>query len=154
MAILTTADYDEVRAALSLDIDANDLPDSVIGRDVYQGAAEREVLVLAPNAMNYAPGSPEWDHVRVAAIFFTAARLALRLTRVSSERIASWSASYLTMDPEQLAASLRAQAMAELGAIAGVLQDLTTTIAPRTMTLASGGRGDVRPRCSWLTGWW
>jgi hypothetical protein len=141
VAILTSADYPEIRAALSPDLGTDDLPDSVIGRDVYAGAAQREVIAIDPIAESRT--GAEAAHIKAAAILLTAARLALRLTRVSSERIASFAATYLPQDPELLAGSLRAQAMTELGYIPGLLTDLTTTIRPTMFALASNRRGDV-----------
>ncbi|MGE0131872.1 MAG: hypothetical protein AB7U82_27630 [Blastocatellales bacterium] len=40
-AILTNAQYVEVRAAIGVDISARDLPDRIIKLDLYQGEAER-----------------------------------------------------------------------------------------------------------------
>lgn len=144
MAILTPADYPEVRAALSPDLGPDELPDRVISRDVYQGGAEQEVLSIDPDALTHTDPA-DTRHVRMAAILLTAARLALRLTQITSERFASYSVTVLPRDPYQLYAWLRAQALAEMAAITTIPDTLPSSVMPQAMVLAPGGRGDVRP---------
>jgi hypothetical protein len=49
-AILTTAEYPEIRAVISLDVDQKALPNDVIALDPYQGEAERWAVRLDPQA--------------------------------------------------------------------------------------------------------
>lgn len=144
MPILTPADYPEIRAALSPDLGPDELPDDIIHRDVYQGAAEAEVLAYDPAALTHTEPSDR-AHVRMAAILLTAARLALRLTQVTSERFSQYAVTLVPKDLNALFSMLRAQALEELGAISTVPDTLPESVLPKAMVLAPGGRGDVRP---------
>jgi hypothetical protein len=147
--ILTPADYPEVRAALSPDLDATDLPDDVIGRDVYLGAAEREVVGYDPLAPTRS--GIDWIHVRAATVFLTASRLALRLTRITDERFADYLVRVIPQDPQALFASLRAQGLYEMGQISGI--DPLAGLLPTQIAVSTARRGDVRPR-PWWSPWW
>lgn len=87
MPILTSADYPEIRSVIDLTMDAADLPDSVIAMDVFQGWAERKILVRDPDALTRM--GDEAAAVRLAAIFFTAARIVPAIPRLMSESVMS-----------------------------------------------------------------
>lgn len=142
--ILTPADFPEVRAALSPDLGKDELPDAIIGRDVYQGAAEAEVLAIDPAALVHTDPADQ-AHVRLATIYLTAARLALRLTQITSEKFTQYAVTIVPKDLNALYSFLRSQALDELAAISTVPDTLPSSVLPIPMVLASGGRGDVRP---------
>jgi hypothetical protein len=144
VSILTPADYPEVRAALSPDLGPDELPDDIIHRDVYQGAAEAEVLAIDPDALVHTDPADR-AHVRLATIYLTAARLALRLTQIASERFAQYAVTLVPKDLNALYSFLRSQALEELGAISTIPDTLPESVLPPAMVLAAGGRGDVRP---------
>lgn len=89
MFILSAADWPEVRTALDVTLDSTLLPDATLEMDAYNGEAEREVLALDPNALTYSAGTDNARRVRLAAIYLTAARLALSLPVLVSEQTPS-----------------------------------------------------------------
>jgi hypothetical protein len=85
MPFLSAAEYPAIRAAIDISLDAESLPDAVIGSSVYQDAAERWVLVANPDAATYAPGTSQYDLSRVAAINACAAMIAPAVPTLTRE---------------------------------------------------------------------
>jgi pyrrolidone-carboxylate peptidase len=114
MPLLTAADFPEIRAAIDIDLDAEDVPDAIIALDLYQGAGERAVLVLVPEADGLA--GDELARARTAAILFTAALVTQGLPRITQERIGnySYSRAWDTAGLAAKAAELRSRAHAAL----------------------------------------
>lgn len=137
MALITASEYPAVRAALDTSLDSTVLPDGVIGLPIYQGAAEAEVLWRDPSAASRS--GAEQIRIKNAVVFLTAARLAPRLPQITGERFGEHGYSRQAIDWTALAATLRADAAAELTA---VLEPANLTPArPRAFTVAPGGRG-------------
>src|SRR4051812_45313755 len=110
MPILSPADYPEVRAQLDLTLDGTMLPDATIGLDAFVGEAEREVLARDPLALSRT--GDEAARVRLAAIYLTAARLALALPVLTSEETPEGQRyARQAWDPVALANRLRQQAI-------------------------------------------
>lgn len=137
MALLTTADYPAIRAALDVSLTARDLPDSVIGLAIYVGAAEAEVLVRDPLAASRT--GAEQQHLVNAAVFLTAALLAPALPDLTSEHFAEYSYNR-NVDWLARAADLRRRFEAELAAVLAP-DDAATYNRPTMFTAASGTRG-------------
>lgn len=137
MALLTTADYPAIRAALDVSLTARDLPDSVIGLAIYVGAAEAEVLVRDPVAASRI--GAEKQHLVNAAVFLTAAYLAPALPALTKERFAEYSYEQ-EVDWLARAADLRRRFEAELAAVLAP-NDAATYSRPTMFTTAAGTRG-------------
>lgn len=123
MPIITITDYPLVRAAISITLTAEALPDAVIGLSTFQGQAEAEVISRDPLAMNYAPAGSDpdpvkWAHIITATIYLTAAYLIPSMPPpVTRERIGDkYEFQRPVWDSLARAADLRALAGSELGA--------------------------------------
>lgn len=136
MSLLTSADYDSVRAALDALLDCETLPDDVIALDLYAGAAERAVLARDPLAETRTGSA--LARVRAAAVLYAASYLAPVVPQLTSERFADYSYSRNGQDWAKLAASLRARADAELDT---VLETRRSAGALGVFTVARGRRG-------------
>lgn len=139
MAILTSADYPAIRAALDVGLNAQQLPDATIELDTFAGAAEAELVRRIPDAALLV--DDDLKRVKRALVWLTAALLAHSVVRITSMSIQTRDLSYSrqTFDPDEKAAELRGRAEAE---IAMLLEPNETTPAMPTMfTLATGGRG-------------
>lgn len=118
MTILTSAAYPAVRAAIDLSLDTTTLPDSVIALSIYLDAADLEVKTRDP-----AWASRTGDaltHLTNAAIYLTAARLAVAIPRVSGEDFGDYAIKIQAVDWEARARWLRSQAESALDALLGV----------------------------------
>lgn len=137
MAILTSDDYEAIRKALDTELTDKNLPNSIIGLDIYAGAADQDVLDVYPEAESDAANAAR---ITRAAVLFCAARLAPAVVRLTSLTVSTRDLSYQrpAWDPEKRAAELRALAEEELAEI------LDTGLAPTRPTLfgrAPGYRG-------------
>lgn len=132
MAILSSADYAEIRAAISTHLTDTDLPDAVIAQDAFIGAAEQEVLDRYPDAGSAAGEAAE--RVRRAAIYLTAARLAPATVVITSLSAQGRDLNYSVQpyDPDARQQELRGYADAELLAIVR-----PTERAPRRFSMFS-----------------
>ncbi len=139
MAILTSAEYPAIRAALDTDLTADTLPDEIISLSIYAGAADNDVLKRDPDAESRT-GS-EATRITNAAIYYCAARLAPAVVRITSLSINTRDLSYQkpTWDPAEKAAELRALADAEIDAV--LEPDATVPARPTLFGRAAGRRG-------------
>ncbi len=139
MAILTTADYPAIRAALDVELNAQRLPDATIAQDIFAGAAEAELLRRVPDAADLL--GDDLARVKRALVWLTAAYLAHSVVRITSMSIQTRDMSYSrqTFDPDEKAAELRSRAETEIGQL--VTTTATTTARPTMFTLAAGRRG-------------
>lgn len=78
MPILEEADFDEVRAALGDGFNVSNCPDSKIALDIFQGEAEEEIVQRVGDLEDLTDAQEA--HVRKAAIYLTASRLASTYT--------------------------------------------------------------------------
>lgn len=107
-------DYDQIRAAVDLELTADNLPDAVIKNTVFEGAALDYVnSVLKPQTITDNP-----EKAKRAAILYCAGLIIPSLTHVVKEDIPGGTISYQNRDLLALAEARNAQA----GAIIGQLQ--------------------------------
>lgn len=139
-SLLTADDYPEIRAALDVSLSEAELPNAVIGRSIYVGAAMDEVIARYPTAESETDPK-KIARLKRAAVLLAAARLAPAIVRITSLAITqgdrNWSRQ--TFDPEQRAAELRAMAEQELSAL--LEPGTTAPTRPPMFALASGRRG-------------
>lgn len=118
MTIISSTEYPQIRALLDVRLSSTDLSDTTIGRDVFVGAAEDELLAAIPTAAS-ATGD---DLVRAKRIvcLLTAARLAPTVVRITSITVDARDMQYSrqTFDPAKRAAELRAMAAEEMAELA------------------------------------
>jgi hypothetical protein len=115
VVLLGPAQYDAVRKAIRLDMDATDVPDSAIELDIYAGEAEREVRVLDSNVDAYL--GTQLRRAEAAATYLCAALLADALPNITGEsygggyswRMEGW-------NPQERAAWLRWLAYEQIAA--------------------------------------
>lgn len=139
MSILTVFDYPAIRAALDVGLNESQLPDATIGRDIFIGAAEAELLKRVPDAAGKT-GS-DLERVKRALVWLTAALLAHSVVRITSMSIQTRDLSYSrqTFDPDEKAAVLRGRAEAEIAML--LTPTAMTPTRPTVFALAAGGRG-------------
>lgn len=137
MAILTSADYPAIRAALDTDLGTRELPDATIAMEIYHPAAEQDVIRRVPDAESKT--GEDAKRVKRAAILFCAARLAGAVIRKTSLSIQTRDMNYSrpAYDAEKKAAELRALAEEQIG----LLEADDTPNLPTMFTVASGTRG-------------
>jgi hypothetical protein len=140
MAILSSADYPEIRNVLDVSKTDAHIPDAVIGRQAIIGAAEDEVRRRYPAAdpATY-PGAltaAQQAKVRRAAIYFTAANLVDVVPMVTQESYTGVGMyNRQLVEPAELKAGLYAKAHRELDSLGG------ETTFPTFFARATGTRG-------------
>lgn len=139
MALLTTADYPAVRAALDTSLDDGDLPDDVIGLSIYQGRAEAFILRRDPTALDRIAADAQ--QIKHAAIFLTAGYLAPAIPAIISDDYGEHRMSRKPMDWIAQGHFLIEQGEEELNVLLVAPTLLTTVFRPRMFTTASGTRG-------------
>lgn len=117
MAILTSADYPAIRAAIDVNLTDQQLPNTTIGLTIYQDAADADVLELHPTAEDETGNNA--TRVTRAAIFFCAARLIPAVVRLTSVTTQSRDLSYarLLYDPDKFIDKLKNMAVAEINEV-------------------------------------
>ena len=107
MPLLTSADYNRIRRALSVSLNAVTLPDEVIEDPSFLPAALKWIEAEAPGSAN--------DHAKSAAVFYTAALLAPSMTgMISAAEAAVAGGAGRIVDPAKLRAELLARSDTEL----------------------------------------
>lgn len=139
MVLLDESHWDEVRAALDVKLDATTLPDSIIEKDIYSGAAQREVIARHPTAESET--GENLQRVTTAAVLLTAARLVYAVAQITSITVQTRDTSYSrrAWDPEMKKAELLALADDELAAVIEPSED--TPGRPTMFARAAGTRG-------------
>lgn len=139
MSIISSSDFDSIRKAIDLDLTASDLPNEVIGLDVFHGAAEREVIARHPNAASET--GDDLKRVQSAVIYLTAARIAPTVVRKTSISIQTRDSSYSrpAFDGQKRAKELRGLAEIELQEV--IAPSATAPSRPTMFALANGTRG-------------
>lgn len=117
MALLTTADYPAIRAAIDISLDAAALPDAIIGLDLYAGAAQRAVRVRDPQAESRT--GEQRAVITLAAVLWCAGLLAPALPAISRETHGNDTYQRLTRDPALLGAELITRAETEIASVVG-----------------------------------
>lgn len=139
MAILSSADYPAIRAALDVSLNAQQLSDATIGQDIFVGAAEAELLRRVPDAASRT--GDDLKRVERALVWLTAALLAHSVVRITSMSVQTRDLSYSrqSFDPERKAAELRGRAEAEIVML--LTPGEATPSRPTMFTVAAGYRG-------------
>jgi hypothetical protein len=136
MALLTSANWPEVRAALDVSLTTRQVPDAVIAYDLYSGRAMRRVIEQVPTAESMTGDSLQ--RCKNAAIFYTAAYLAPAIPNITRKNIGDVDQSF-DIDWEARAATLLAAAAAELAEV--LTPSETAPAMPVVFAAASGYRG-------------
>lgn len=137
MALLSAANYAEIRAALDVSLNDLQLPDAIIAYDMYAGRGQRQVLAAIPTAESLA--GDDLLRARNAAMFYTAAFIAPAIPNIVSKSMGGERAIQFDIDWEARADGLRAAAAEELAAIQAPEEDAPN--APTLITRVSGRRG-------------
>lgn len=139
MALLGSENWSAVRAALDVKLDETALPDKIIEKDIYAGAAQREVIARVPDAES----KTDDDQLRVttAAVLLTAARLVYAVAQITSISVQGRDTNYSrrAWGPEVKKAELLALAEDELAAVIEPSED--TPGRPTMFARATGSRG-------------
>jgi len=136
MTLLSSTDYPSVRAAIDTSLDSAVLPDALIARDVFVGAAELDVLARDPLAASRT--GTDATRITLAAIYLTAARLCPAVPNIIEEEdTGQHRYRRQATDWTKRAAELRGMADAEIQAI---LAPTATTPGRPTMFVAASGR--------------
>lgn len=140
MAILSAADYPDVRRALDATLDARLLPDSVLDSPIYLGEAERRVIARLPGAA--ALTGADAITTRVATVFILAALVAPVVPLITREQDKDYSYQRAEMDWSGRASQLLADADALLAGLVGeAVSAEADTTASWLFGLASADRG-------------
>lgn len=116
MAILTSVDYPEIRAAIDVTLDDDDLSDVVIGYGIYVGTAELEVKGRIPDAESKT--GDELKHVKAATKLITAALLSPSVPQLVSTKAGDdFQFQYDKRDWVEHAAELRQRAEGHIQAV-------------------------------------
>ena len=139
MTILSSTDYPAIRAAPDVGLNAQQLPDAIIGEDIFVGAAEAELLRRVPDAASRT--GDDLKRVERALVWLTAALLAPSVVRITSLSVQTRDLSYSrqTFDPEKKAAELRGRAESEIVML--LTPGEATPSRPTMFTVAAGYRG-------------
>lgn len=135
--LLSTTNWPAVRAALDVSLDDKQLPDSIIGMDIYSGRAVREVTARVEGATALTGDSEK--RVIAAAVFLTAANIAPALPSIMRAESQHLAIQRKEVDWNKRAADLRQAAEDE---IAELLEpDTAGAYRPTMMARAKGRRG-------------
>ncbi len=135
--LLSTTNWPAVRAALDVSLDDKQLPDSIIGMDIYSGRAVREVTARVEGATALTGDSEK--RVIAAAVFLTAANIAPALPSIMRAESQHLAIQRKEVDWNKRAADLRQAAEDE---IAELLEpDTAVAYRPTMMARAKGRRG-------------
>ena len=138
MAILSNSDYSEIRSAIDVALDDDDLSDTVIGYNIYVGTADLEVKDRITDAESKT--GDDLTHVKAATVLITAALLSPSVPQlVSTKAGEDFQFQYDKRDWVKHAAELRQRAEGHIQAVLAPTGD-----APQRPTMfarVSGTRG-------------
>lgn len=117
MPLVNPEDYGEIRAAIDFSLDPVSLEDRIIGMSIYLGSAINDVVLRDPIALTRSDPT-EQQHLKNAAILFTAAYLVVAMPRLTKETYGQkYGYERSAVDPSALATSLWARGEAEIDAV-------------------------------------
>ena len=137
MGLLTADEYDAIRGALDVTLDADAIPDSVIEQLPFGPAAELWVLTQDPQAAGRT--GTDRTHVLTALICYAAALIAPAVPNILSETQGSYAYSRAAVDWQERARELKGRASAAIAAV--LTPGQTAARYPTMFTRAPGGRG-------------
>lgn len=109
MAIITAADYPQIRATLDVSFSETDLSNDIIKMSIYSGAADQDVIDRVSNAEALvSAGGTDAKKIKRAAILFCAARLVMAVFQAESVTTTARDLNYSrpTFNPEKRKAEL------------------------------------------------
>lgn len=110
--ILTSDDYDMVRAAIEVTLDADDLPDHVIAMDIYLGQAELDIKSKVENWSSLV--GDELVRLRNATVYQTALLLVDAVRLPLSKKVDDVTFRWSDRDDDELKNKLRGRVDDEL----------------------------------------
>lgn len=143
MAVLSPADYPQVRAALDLSLTAAQLSDATIGLDIFLGATEQWVVDTIPAATLAALSAADTNRLHRAAVWHLAGILAPRLPAVVRRGDRDITEQLEPVDRDAQGATLLGMAEQEIRSILAGLDvpDTSTGVMPTQFILSTGTRG-------------
>ena len=129
-----------VRRALDpvgVDLDDQNLPDLVIGTEIYAGAAVSEVLRRDPNAEGR-DADPAKQHITNALNLLTASYLAPFISQITKDQVANSSQTKATVDWNRRGNELKNRALDEINLAVGTVA--VATSMPRVFGVARARR--------------
>lgn len=138
--ILTTGVlYQQVREALDTKLDETALSDEIITRDIYLGAAERELKARVTTWASLT--GDDLSSLQAACVFLTASRLVYAVIQITSITVQGRDASFSKQawNPDEKKAELLGMAEDEINNILTPSDD--TPLKPAVFGLAHGQRG-------------
>lgn len=140
-ALLTSADYPAIRAAIALSLSSSVLPDSAIALPIFLDAADLDLKARDPLWASRTGDS--LVQLTNAAIYLTAARIAPAMPRLISEKISTggddFARQWQAIDWEARAAALLHLAEEALDTILDPMDQISTR--PTRFVTATGRRG-------------
>lgn len=113
MELLTAEHWSQVRAAIGIEVDDVDLPDTVITMSIFLGRARSAVKTQDP--LWETRVGDAWSHLENAVVYFTAANIVMSFTRNDSETFGTLYKWTRTIVPAAtLATALAAQGQDEI----------------------------------------
>lgn len=130
--------YNDIRAAIAVDLTAASLPDSVIARAIFLNVAEMAIKALDENWETDNVDADTYAILQMAAVFWAASLLLPKLPRLVRESIGQGEHSYQleSLPIRDLVGLLRGEAQA---LVSGIV-DGTASLRPTLFTVAHGTR--------------
>lgn len=141
MALLSSADYPTIRAAMDVSLNDRTLPDEIIGLDIYTGAAERRLaseLEMTTAAVAGLTGESKTIAVSVA-VQFAAASLCMAIPNIRRKNLGGDVDLFIENDWRMRADVLTGSALVELEELKGLL-GLDSRMVPRFFSVVHGTR--------------
>ena len=141
-ALVTADECADVRAAIDVTLPATALPDTTILLAVFADKAARDITARVTNGEDIvdAGSGDDFETMRLAAIYYTAALIMPALPQLISESVGQGDFAYrmAVVDPLKRQAQLFGLASTEVATLNG------STGMPTFFTLAPGGRAQGR----------
>ena len=137
MTLIDSSHFPAVRAAIDASISENEVPDTQIEYPIFWPAAEREVLVIVPDAADKT--GDDLARVQAAVIYITAALIVPTLPPIVGANMDAASYGRRGSDVSATVADLRAKAARELALVLDSADE--TPGMPTVFTAATGTRG-------------
>lgn len=140
MPILTPTEFDLVRAAIGVDVNARKLPNKIIAMDIYQGAAERWALLVDATATTRT--GEQLKALKSAIALKTASLLIKALPILTREEFRLGEGfQRQTVDVNKRSDDLAAQALETINSYVKPTEEQRTATLPVFFDSAKGSRG-------------
>lgn len=141
MALITPAEYPEIRAVLDTSLTSTQVPDAMIEYSIYLGRAEREIIGMYPSAQTVVTAGTDTAAIAVikrATIYLVAALLAPAIPRLLKEHLGIYNYTRKMQELDEQVDYLRGMVESELSTIVDIA---FSDIIPTLFTVARGNRG-------------